>query len=93
MLNPELLTLSEVAEFFRCSSRTILRYEKDGLIPPRLSLPGKQALWHPQDLIVFVESIRSKEITRPKLGAPTKSEFMKKVKLVSHSAMGRMIKV
>ena len=82
MTKPELHTLDEIAQLLRKSNRTILRYESQGVIPSRLDLPGRQALWLRQDIVDFVLATKKKNKGGSKLGAPSKNRNRKQSRLV-----------
>jgi len=55
------------------------------LIPTRLDLPGRQALWLRQDLLEFVASAKAKSKQGKKLGAPRKSKSHQRKWLVRNT--------
>lgn len=65
MINTDLLTRAEVADFLRCGSTKLWELEKDGLLRPTFRL-GRRPLWRRQDVLRFVEQMarNQKKATR-----------------------------
>jgi len=73
MNDSKLMTLDELSKYLKKCKRTILRYEEAGLIPARLDMPGRQALWHRQTIDDFIDAIKEKTERRVELGRPSKA--------------------
>lgn len=74
---PPMLTVQEVADFLRCSTRTVARYKRSGRLPFKFEIAGHTArtVFKKEDVGVLLEEKRRAEgltrvqITRAELAA------------------------